>query len=51
MFLQLDLLCDGHALHKDSNLKFIWISHWLKKVRCMSVGTGIDCCDKVFLQS
>lgn len=27
----LDLLCDDNVLHKDSTLKFIWISHWLKK--------------------
>lgn len=27
----LDLLCNGKTLHKDNTLKFIWISHWLKK--------------------
>ena len=27
----LDLLCDENVLHKDSTLKFIWISYWLKK--------------------
>lgn len=31
-YLQLDLLCDDNVLHRDSTLKFIWISHWLKKV-------------------
>ena len=30
--LQLDVVCDENVLHKDSTLKFIWISHWLKKV-------------------
>jgi len=33
VFLQLDLLCDESVLHKDSTLKFIWLSLWLKKVR------------------
>ncbi|XP_064390903.1 polycomb group RING finger protein 1-like [Halichondria panicea] len=27
----LDLVCNGQTLHKDNTLKFIWISHWLKK--------------------
>ena len=31
-YSKLDLLCDRNTLHKDSNLKFIWISHWLKRV-------------------
>ena len=29
--LQLELLCDENVLHKDSTLKFIWLSHWLKR--------------------
>lgn len=27
----LDLVCDENILHKDSTLKFIWLSYWLKK--------------------
>lgn len=27
----LDVLCDDNVLHKDSTLKFIWLSYWLKK--------------------
>ncbi|KAL5481327.1 hypothetical protein EMCRGX_G021464 [Ephydatia muelleri] len=27
----LDLLCMDNVLHKDSTLKFIWLSYWLKK--------------------
>lgn len=29
--MQLELLCDDNVLHKDSTLKFIWLSHWLKR--------------------
>ena len=29
--VQLELLCDENVLHKDSPLKFIWLSHWLKR--------------------
>jgi hypothetical protein len=28
----IDLICCSKILHKDNTLKFIWISHWLKKV-------------------
>ena len=31
VLMQVELLCDENLLHKDSTLKFIWISHWLKR--------------------
>ena len=31
LLCQVELLCDENVLHKDNTLKFIWISHWLKR--------------------
>lgn len=28
---ELDLLCKESILHKDNSLRFVWLSHWLKK--------------------
>ncbi|XP_065919329.1 polycomb group RING finger protein 3-like [Dysidea avara] len=28
---ELELLCGTSILHKDNNLRFVWLQHWLKK--------------------
>ena len=30
--LQIELTCKDKLLHKDSNLKWVWMHHWIRKV-------------------
>lgn len=32
---QIELTCRDKLLHKDSNLKGVWMQHWIRKVKCV----------------